>query len=266
MVNIGAVAENPLHRGTAMKAEPLQHVSVPISQQPKDRSRSGANEQAIQACCDLLSSGQPLSEILVAVKQLGPLNNAPSDFGGAPDQAQISGPVDEMRGALPQWAIAQVAEPPEASRSLVLLNIEPSRQRARHEGKWSRTIAVVLFWLIPAMSIILMGIAGKLSIDAGLMWKSGSATAVIETVAPSPAITEVGRPAADQPQAARDPATQAAITAPANNQDRGPRIQDRPAVKSSSRPTSRPAQQPSTEFYRSSPKEWRIPPRLTDGL
>jgi hypothetical protein len=249
-----------------LKAEPLQHARVPISQHPKDRSRSGANEQAIQACCDLLSSGLPLSEILGAVKQLGRLNNAPSEFGGAPDQAQISGPIDELRGALPQWAIAQVAEPPETSRSLVLLNTEPSRQRARHEGKLSRIVAVVLFWLIPAMSIMLVGIAGKLSIDADLLWKSGSATAMIETVAPSPAITEVGRTAPDQPQAARDPATQAATTAPVNNEDGGPRIQERPAMRRSSPPTSRPAQQPHTEFYRSSPKEWRIPTRLTDGF
>src|SRR5712675_2089052 len=81
------------------------------------------------------------------------------------------------------------------------------------------------------------------------------ATTGAETAAAMPAITEVGRTSPERPQAARDPATQAVIAAPATNQDRGPRIQERPAMKPSSLPTNRPAQQPHTEFYRSSPKE-----------
>jgi hypothetical protein len=247
-----------------MKAEPLQSVSVSISQQPKDRSRSDASEQAIQACYDLLSSGQPLSEILVALKQLGPLNNTQSKFGGAPEQTQIFGPVGEIRGALPQRAMAQVAKPIESGRSLVLLNFEPLQPRVRDEKK-SRPIGVVLFWLIPTISLMLVGIGGKLLIDAGLFRNSGSAPIGAETVASMPAITEVGRADPAQPQAGRDPAKQAAMTAPANNQDRGPRIQERAAAKPPS-PTSRPAQQPHTEVYRLSPKEWRIPTRLTDGF
>ena len=245
-----------------MKAEPVQQVSVPISQEPKDR-RSAANPQAIQACYDLLSSGQPLSEVLVALKQLGPLKNTQSEFGGAP-QIQI-GPVAKSVALLPQRAMAQVAEPIETDRSLVLLNVEPLQPRVRDEKK-SPPIGVVLFWLIPAMSLMLVGISGKLLIDTGLFRNSGSATIGAEAVASMPAITEVGRTAPDQPQAARDPASQAPITAPANNEDRGPHIQERSAVKPSSPLTNRPAQQPYTEVYRWPPKEWRIPTRLTDGF
>jgi len=103
-------------------------------------------------------------------------------------------------------------------------------------------------------------------IEAGLLRNSGSATTGAETAAAMPAITEVGRTAPERPQTARDPATQTVIAAPATKQGRGPRTQERRAMKPSSLPTSRPAQQPHTEFYRSSPKEWRIPTRLTDGF
>ena len=92
------------------------------------------------------------------------------------------------------------------------------------------------------MSVMLLGVASKPLIEAGLLRNSGSATTGEETVAPVPAIIEVGRTAPERPQAARDPATQAVIAAPATNQDRGPRIQERPAMKPSSLPTSRPAQ------------------------
>lgn len=266
MVNIGAGAEKPLlQRGKAMKTEPLQQISLPISREPKDR-HSGANPQAIQACYDLLSSGQPLSEILVALKQLGRLNNTQSESGGAPDHTQTFGPVGEIGCALPPRAMAQVAEPIETGRSLVLLNVEASQQRGRDERRSRRPVAVALFCLIPAMSLMVVEIGGKLLIDADLFRNSGTAMAGIETVAPMPAITEVGRTEPDQSESARESVSQAALNPPANNQDRGSRIHERPTGKPSSRLTSRPTQQPHTEFYRSSPKEWRIPTRLTDGL
>ena len=243
-------------------AKPRERVS---EVRPKDRFRSDASEQAVQGCYDLLSSGHSLSKMLVALKQIGPLNKAKSELVDAPGDPQISHLADEV-AAPPQSEILQVLESVEVSRSLVALNIEPSQQRARDEEKWSRPIGALLFWLIPAMSVMLLGVASKPLIEAGLLRNSGSATTGAETAAAMPAITEVGRTAPERPQAARDPATQAVIAAPANNQDRGPRIQERPAMKPSSLPTSRPAQQPHTEFYRSSPNEWRIPTRLTDGF
>lgn len=63
-------------------------------------------------------------------------------------------------------------------------------------GEWSRPICLVLFWLIPAMSLMLVGIACKLLIDAGLARTSG-------TIAPIPAITEVGRTAPERLDASR---------------------------------------------------------------
>src|SRR5207302_6733381 len=60
--------------GTVMETEPAQCLNETISQEQKEHFRSDAGEETIQACYDLISSGQPLSEILVALKQLGPLD------------------------------------------------------------------------------------------------------------------------------------------------------------------------------------------------
>src|SRR5207248_9992014 len=101
-----------------MKAEPLQGVSVPISQQPKNRFRSDASP--IQACYDLLSSGHSLAEILVALKQLGPAKKAQSELSklvSAPGDGKISHVAGELAPP-PQWQIFQVAEPAEISRGL----------------------------------------------------------------------------------------------------------------------------------------------------
>jgi hypothetical protein len=263
-----------------MKAEPLLSASVPISQQPKDRFRSDANEEAIQACCDLLSSGHSLSQILVALKQLGPLNKAQSELVDAPGDPQIPHLAGEI-AAPPQSEIIQVAEPTDVSRSLVPLIVEPSQQRARDEEKWTRPIGVVLFWLIPAMTLMLVCIAGKLLIDGGLLRNSGSATTGAETFALMPAITEVGRTAPERLEAVRagepavtasstEPATQAVGTAPAKKQDRRPLIDkgERPEARSLPPPTRRPssAQRLQSQIYRSSPKEWGLPRRPTDGF
>jgi hypothetical protein len=262
-----------------MKAEPLQQVSVPISQQ-KAWFRSGTDEQSIQACYDLLSSGHSLSEILIALKELGPLNKAQSDLVDAPAIAEISHLVGEFT-APPQREILQVAERVEVSRILVPLNAEP-QQRAYNEKK-SRPLAVVLFWLIPAMSLMLVGIGGKLLIDAGLLRNSESATRGAETIDPTPAITEVGISAPGLFTAASagklavtasppESTTQAVGTVLDNKQDRGPlidkRTQERPAARTLPPPTSRESsvQRLHTRIYPSPPMEWRLPNRLTDGF
>lgn len=236
-----------------MKAEPLQSVSIPI-----DRFRSEASEQAIQACYELLSSGHSVSEIL-SLKQLGPLDKAAIRAANAPGERKIFH-LAGNGAAPPRWKIVQVAEPADVSRGLVPLNLAPSQPRARDEEKWPRPIGVALFWLLPAMSLMLTGIAGKLLVDARPL---GGATVSAEAVAGLPAITQVGGTAPDPPQTARNPASQAAASAPP---DRGPGIQDRTAVKPSSPPISRPARRPYMEVYRLSPREWRIPTRLTDGF
>jgi hypothetical protein len=261
-----------------MKAEPLQRVSVPIAQQ-KEWFRSGANEQSIQACYDLLSSGHSLSETLIALKELGPLNKAPSDFGGdAPAIAEISHLVDDLP-ASPQREILQVAERVAVSRTLAPLNAEP-QQRACNEKK-SRPVAVVLFWLIPAMSLMLVEIGGKLLVDAGLLRNSGNATRGAETIA-STAITEVDRSAprrstaasADKQAVTASPpelTTQAVGTVPDNKQERpliDKRMQERPAATTLPPPTSRKSsvQRLHTRIYPSPPTQWRLPNRLTDGF
>ena len=235
-----------------MKAEPLQSVSIPI-----DRFRSEASEQAIQACYELLSSGHSISEIL-SLKQIGPLNKAQSEPANAPGERKVFYLAGDV-AAPPQWEVVRAAEPVDVSRGLVPLNLARSQPGARDKEKWLRPIGVALFWLLPAMSLMLTGIAGKLLVDVRPL---GGATASAEAVAGLPAITQVGGTAPDPPQTARDPGSQAAATAPP---DRGPGIQDRPAVKPSSS-ISHPVRQPHREVYHSSPMEWRIPTRLTDGF
>lgn len=262
-----------------MKAEPLQQVSMPISQQ-KEWFRSGTNEKSIQACYDLLSSGHSLSEILIALKELGPLNKAQSDLVDAPAIPEISHLVGEFP-APPQREILQVGERVEVRRTFVPLNAEP-QQRAYNEKK-SRPLAVVLFLLIPAMSLMSVGISSKLLIDAGLLRNSESATRGSERIDPTPAITEVGRSAPGQSTAASEgkltvPAsppestTQAVGTVPDNKQDRGPlidkRTQERPAARTLPPPTSRESsvQRRQMRIYPSPPMQWRPPNRLTDGF
>jgi hypothetical protein len=120
------------------------------------------SEEAIQACYDLLSSGHPLSEILDALKRLGPLNTASTELGGALGNTQFLASSAESRGTSPHWAIVQVPTPFGASLTLVPLNLEQSQQHDRdHRKRWSRPIGAAIFWLIPAMSLMLIGIAGK---------------------------------------------------------------------------------------------------------
>src|ERR1051326_688637 len=204
-----------------MKAEPPP-VSVPILQQPTERFRSAASGQSIQACYDLISSGHSLSEILIALKELGPLNKAQPDLVDTSDSAEVS----QLIGAVPpppQWEILQVPERVEVSRTLVPLNVEP-QQRPCNVRK-SRLLAVALFWLIPAMSLVVMGISGRLLIDAGLLRNSGSATKGAEATIELPAITEVGRSASERNNGAitdelavtaspTESATQAVVAAP----------------------------------------------------
>jgi hypothetical protein len=271
-----------------MEAEPAAQGTL---QEAKNQSCSDVSAEAIQACYDLVSSGRSLSEILIALKRLGPLNKAPAELGGTLGDTQLLDPFADSQGTLPHWAIAQVATRLEASLSLVPLNREPSQQHARDEWcrkPWWRPIGAAIFWLIPAMSLMLIGIAGKRLTEADLVWSYEVAHAGVKTRAPAPAITVVG-PTADQiaPEqvepgrgsepdvtaAPAEPGTQAVTTAPPSIQDGGARgtgraMQGRSWARSSIPRTGRSslAQRFQSEVYGSSPREWTIPRRLTDGF
>jgi hypothetical protein len=248
-----------------MAAEPLQG----------ERFRSDATDQEIQACYDLLASGHSLSEILDALRELGPLNKSQSDLIDAPADRKISHVAGELTAP-------KIGEPVQGSRSIVPLSVGPSRQRFRDEKK-SRPIAAVLFWMIPAISLTLAGIAGRLLINAGLVRNSETVALGAESVPPMPATIEVGRAKPERTEGASagelavtaspiKPGTQALGSAPGNNRDRGPlidkRTQERPAATTLRPPVSRPGSAPrgQTQTYSSYPKEWGLPRRLTDGF
>ena len=94
-----------------MQAEPVRGLSAPIPQERKDLYQRDGNEEAIQACYDLLSSGRPLLEILDAAKRLPGLKKVPqSNLGDEPADTQIPTISGEARGISVQWQIAPVAE------------------------------------------------------------------------------------------------------------------------------------------------------------
>ena len=268
----------------------MTHPVQGIFQQAQDRSCSDVSEEAIEACYDLVSSGHSLSEILVALKRLAPVNKAPTELGGTPGNTQLLDPFADSRGTS-HWAVAQLPALVEARHSLVPLNLEQSRQHARDEWSrknWSRPIGAAIFWLVPAISLMLIGIAGKRLTEANLLWNYEVARAGAEAKAPAPAIAAVGH-TADQiapeqlqpgrgrePEATAAPAkpgTQAVRTAPANIQNggaihSGSGMQGRSSARTSIPRTGRSkvAQRFQNDVYGTSARVWSVPRRLTDGF
>ena len=200
-----------------MDAEPVQGLSAPILQEWKEPNQRDGSEEAIQACYDLLSSGRPLSEILDAAKRLPRLNKVPqSNLGDEPADTQIREKSGEARGISVQWEIAPVAEWAEpkfvetvalvsvigarASHSLVALDgqLTPDRAGIVTRGtKLSRLSGAALFWLIPAMSLSIVGTGLKSVIDADVLRMAASTTTATEAekVAPITPTTEASRTA-----------------------------------------------------------------------
>ena len=164
-----------------MVAEPLRDLSASDSEGRKDHI---PGEEAIQACYDLLSSGRALSDILVALKRLGPLNrHNGSERRVEPSDTEIPEITGEDCAASSQWRTVQLAQPVESrrldqsrepsgalvcaggdlspyhtSRSLVALTA-PSSRRVENglRDKLFRPIGAVLLWLIPAISLTSLG-------------------------------------------------------------------------------------------------------------
>jgi hypothetical protein len=272
-----------------METEPAQCLNESISQEQKDHFRSDAGEETIQACYDLISSGHPLSEILVALKQLGPLDKQrQSERGLQPSDTQIGDIAGEVGAAVPQWQTAQLTKSLEPrlldqsqdvsaalvrtsgdwSHSLVALSArrppEDARVVNRLHIKLPRPIGLVLFSLIPAISLTVIGLGGKLLSDADRTWKATEVTAgsreilravegsedataprpeAAETSAPVSALSGVGR-------TAREIASERSATA-----NSAP-VRDR---RRSAQPLHTPMQRPFS-------MEWKIPNRLTDGF
>src|SRR5438874_3566511 len=200
-----------------MDAEPVQGLSAPILQEWKEPNQRDGSEEAIQACHDLLSSGRPLLEILDAAKRLPGLKKVPqSNLGDEPADTQIPAISGEARGISVQWQIAPVAEWAEpkfvetvalvsvigagASHSLVALDgqLTPDRAGIVTRGtKLSRLSGAALFWLIPAMSLSIVGTGLKSVIDADVLRMAASTTTATEAekVAPITPTTEASRTA-----------------------------------------------------------------------
>ena len=219
-----------------------------------------------------------------------PLEQSSDRARGTPGNTQLLDPFAEARGT-PYWAVAQVPAPVEARHSLVPLNFEQSQQHARDERSrkhWSRPIGAAIFWLIPAMSLMLIGIAGKRLTEANLLWNYEVARAGAEAKAPAPAIAEVGHtadqiapeqlqpgrePGSEVTEAPAEPGTQAVTTAPANIQNGGAihggsGMQGRSRARTSIPRTGRSkvAQRFQNDVYGTSARVWSVPRRLTDGF
>src|SRR5207302_5012418 len=92
-----------------------------------------------------------------------------------------------------QWAIDHATPFVEANLSLVPLNISQSQLLPHNREKQSnkngrRAIGTALFWLIPAMSLMLLAGAGKLLDEAVVLQNVEVLTAVTETTAPRSSI------------------------------------------------------------------------------
>ena len=294
-----------------MQAEPVRGLSAPIPQERKDLYQRDGNEEAIQACYDLLSSGRPLSEILDAAKRLPRLNKArQSNLGDEPADTQIREISGEARGISFQWEIAPVGNRAEwaessfvesvalvsvigagASHSLVALDgqLTPDRAGIVTRGtKLSRLSGAALFWLIPAMSLSIVGTGLKSVIDADVLRMAASTTTATEAekVAPITPTTEASRtapqitPAEDETRlgleqviigAPAEPTTESKTTAQVQSSGapsvvKG--IQTRPAPLASPPVTARPkpTQRRHTRIERPSFNNWELPSRLTDGF
>lgn len=267
-----------------MTAEPAQGLSA--SFQEKEYFRSDRSEETIQACYELISSGQPLSEILVALKQLGPLNeNSPSERGPKPRETQITDVIGQVRAAAPQWQTAQLTEPLEApllrqpqnvsaapdptggitSNSLVALRARlPSARVENSSGiMLSRPIRSFLFWFIPVLSTVIICLGGKLLSDADLRWTTNLSTAAPEAIRSTAQST-------DEPTAPR--AEEADPTAPVpailgTISGTGPEIRQKQSAPTPALFKGRRSPQPPhTPLNRPSSMGWRMPDRLTDGF
>src|SRR5205814_329875 len=124
-----------------------------------------------------------------------------SERGLEPSDPQISDIAGEAGAAAPQWQTAHFAGSLESrllgqpqnvsaalvwtggnsSYSLVASRVHRWSEIAQVENrlgiKLSRPIRAVLFWLIPAISLTVVGIAGKLLSDSDAAWKPTKATA-----------------------------------------------------------------------------------------
>jgi hypothetical protein len=270
-----------------MTAEPAQGLRVSLPQDQKEHFRSDRSEETIQACYELISSGQPLSDILVALKQLGPLNeNSPSERGLKRSDTQIADMVGHVRAAAPQWQTAQLTEPLEprllrepqnvtalvrtatySPNSLIALKVRlPSAPIENSSGIMSsRPIRSILFWSIPVLSIVIIGIGGKLLSDVDLRWITTLTTAAQEP------IRSTGQ-SIDQPTAARAKEADPTAPVPAMSEiitgtrpDMGQKQSPAPipAIVTGRRSSAQPRHTP---IQRPPPMGWRIPDRLTDGF
>ena len=272
-----------------METEPARCLNESISQEQKDHFRSDAGEETIQACYDLISSGHPLSEILVALKQLGPLNKQrQSERGLQPSDTQNCDVPGEIRAVVPHWQTAQLTKPLESqlldhsqdisaalvrtsgdwSHSLVALTARRSPESAPVENrlgiKLPRPIGLVLFWLVPALSLTVFGVGGKLLSDADLTWKATEATAgpraILRTVERSEDAT------APRPEAAETSAPVSALSGVGRNAREIASERSTTANSAPVRDRRRSAQPLHTPMQRPFSMEWRIPSRLTDGF
>jgi hypothetical protein len=270
-----------------METEPARCFNESISQEHQDHFRSDAGEETIQACYDLISSGRPLSEILVALKQLGPLDKQRQSERGlrGTQTLELAG---EVCAALPHWQTAQLTKPLESrlldqsqdssaalvptrgdwSHSLVALSARRAPESARVENRLSiklpRPIGLVLFWLVPALSLTVVGVTGKLLSDADRTWKTTEATAapkaILRTVEVNEDTTEP-RPKTAEPSAPV-PAISAVSRTASEVAPNLPASPNSPSVKA----LRRSVQPRHTQVQRPFPMEWKIPTRLTDGF
>ena len=271
--------------GVAVEAQPSTRAK------PADLSGSGTRgpieerDEAIQACYDLLSSGRPLAEIFVAMKALGPLNKNQLQPRDVPYDTQGRDLLGEPRSH--PWAIYDAVPLVEANLSLIPFKVSQphllSPVSDKHSHKNShRAIRAALFWFVPAMSLMLVAVAGKLLIDAVLTQNHQTQSPGTETIASRPLISELANLAPQQPATARaseavaaemSPTTPAVVTRSFvvqhdHSLDDGKSVRESASPKILSPPANRARSTQSRHLQsdNSSPKRWVLPRRLTDGF
>ena len=189
MVNLNG-GENNLSQGTDMPVNPLPTASIHFP--------SGCyDDGGIEACYELLTQRRPLAEILEAAKRVVSLNGN-TNVAGEPRSRQPFGLADHTHNDASRLETARIVQlstsmmkeegsvssHPSASNTVGdvahsgALNLRQSPDAVR-VARFPKVIGVVLFWLIPAVSLTVAGTAGKSLIDAG---RANKATAAAQAV------------------------------------------------------------------------------------
>ena len=157
-------------------------------------------EQAVETIGQLLASGRPISEILDAAKRLAVQSKATQPDGdaepgkltfhivgnsciGASDpRTALTEPIDATVGQQVVGSADVLDRSTNAALAAGPSNGQQSLETTPVRGAWRTTLfgllRPVIFWLVPALSLILVATIGKISIDAGIAQRAANALTI----------------------------------------------------------------------------------------